>query len=213
MRLAHLALLYAGLSLGCFSAILAWAVLSSQQTQQDINRYFNAPNNLMEQQLATRARSFLQSATRQLLAANPNADGLAWSQSQIDIAYAFLDIGLYRERYQCVSPSLRSLSHISKRFARAGERPDSNQLRSIAAQLTSAIECTTIIEKGQWQRRKASVLNMIAQNDRTRTRFAWGASALYALGLAFGVLAWRTRHAVLQPPDQFSIPEDPPVQP
>ncbi|WP_409526475.1 GGDEF domain-containing protein [Nitrincola sp. MINF-07-Sa-05] len=177
-----------------FSIVLIWVAYEVRWFYPEMQRYFGDAGTLAGQQLATRSRTYLQASLETLGTESLTEEALKKVKTNLDLAYGFLDIGLYRERYDCTEASLALLDDFD-RLIDSPEVPDS---RESVAHLLPVIQCATVIEMGQWSRRSVVAMEMVESIDWHQRVFLWGTILFYVIGLGFWWMHEKQRRAFTQ---------------
>ncbi|WP_236645440.1 GGDEF domain-containing protein [Aidingimonas lacisalsi] len=179
------------LSLMSFTLLVMLLIYETRWVSPEIDRYFSQSNNLTGQQLATRSREFLHEA---LAAFHEGAPDDGTTAMHLEMAYSFMDIGVYRENYPCTGPSLSQLN----RFMQRAAEPPLPSGDEASTALLPILECLTAIEMGQLSRRSQAAAEFA---DNTRRHQFWvmvGSVLIYLLGLVFWLLHERQRRVAEQ---------------
>jgi len=182
------------LSLLSFSIVLIWIAYEVRWFYPEMQRYFGNAGSMAGQQLATRSRTYLQSSLETLSSDAPSEEAIKQVKKNIDLAYSFLDIGLYRERYDCTQASLALLDD----FDLILDKPELPRPRESLVHLLPVIQCATVIEIGQWNRRSVLAMNMVESIDRHQRVFLWGTILFYVIGIGFWWMHEKQRRAFMQ---------------
>ncbi|GHC35245.1 GGDEF domain-containing protein [Aidingimonas halophila] len=179
------------LSLMSFTLLVMLLIYETRWVSPEIDRYFSQSNNLTGQQLATRSREFLHEA---LAAFQEGASDEGTAAMNLEMAYSFMDIGVYRETYPCTDSSLNQLDRFMQRTAESPLPSSDDASRA----LLPILQCLTAIEMGQLSRRSQAASDFA---DDTRRHQFWvmvGSVLIYLLGLVFWLLHERQRRVAEQ---------------
>lgn len=182
------------LSLLSFSIILAWITYETRWFYPEMQRYFGDSGTLMGQQLASRSRHHLQAALSDLAITKDSADALANAKSNLDIAWGFINIAVYKEHYPCTSPSLDRLDRFIARIDTASPPTAQESL----LELLPVLQCATEIEQGQWDTRSAVAMEVAERINFHQRMLLGGAAILYLMGIGFWWLHEQQRMAFNQ---------------
>ncbi|KGK43079.1 hypothetical protein LH51_03020 [Nitrincola sp. A-D6] len=182
------------LSLLSFSVILAWITYETRWVYPEMQRYFGDTGTLMGQQLASRGRHHLQDALAELTDTNAESDSLARALSNLDIAWGFINIAIYKERYSCTDPSLERLDRFIERIDLS---PPPSAQESLT-ELLPVLQCATEIEQGQWDTRSAVAMEVAKRINFHQHMLLGGVVVLYLLGIGFWWLHEQQRQAFNQ---------------
>ncbi|WP_404377567.1 diguanylate cyclase domain-containing protein [Vreelandella aquamarina] len=165
-----------------FVGLMVLIVYEARWVYPEIQAYFSQTGSLTGQQLATRAREYIQRAQEELLVASPSME-LSEVRHSLDLAYGLFDVAIYHQTYACTAPSLALLDELTALI-------DNQQITPFDAAhaLFIPIECLTHIEMDQLDRRGA-VINQFSESTRWYNQVLTYASLLiFALGLLFGAM-------------------------
>lgn len=184
------------LSFMSFSIVLIWVTYEVRWFYPEMQRYFGHAGTLAGQQLATRSRGYLQTTLEIMTQSDElTEERLRAARTNIDLAYGFLDIGLYRERYDCTRSALQTLDT----FYLLLQPPTEARAQAVAVDhLLPVIQCATVIEIGQWDRRSQVAMEMVESIEQHQRLFLWGTLLFYLTGIAFWWMHEKQRRAYLQ---------------
>ncbi|WP_446497403.1 diguanylate cyclase domain-containing protein [Halomonas sp. BC2] len=186
------------LSLGLmsFMGLMVLIVYESRWVYPEIQAYFSQTGSLTGQQLATRARGYVQSAQESLLVATSPLE-ISEANHALDLAYGLFDVSMYRQHYSCTVPSLALIEEIA-------EHLEQQQIEPIDAAhaLFIVVDCLTRIEMDQLDQR-GSVINDFSESTRRHNQvLTYSSLLIFVLGLAFWVMHERqlrqTEHATAE---------------
>ncbi|WP_151705308.1 GGDEF domain-containing protein [Nitrincola alkalilacustris] len=177
-----------------FSIVLIWVTYEVRWFYPEMQRYFGDAGTLAGQQLATRSRTYIQNSLEALGKEPLTEETLKQVKTNLDLAYGFLDIGLYRERYECTESSLALLDDFDLLF----NKPDPPDSTTSLAYLLPVIQCATVIEIGQWNRRSVVAMDMVESIDWHQRVFLWGTILFYVIGIGFWWMHEKQRRAFMQ---------------
>lgn len=166
------------LSLASFSTLVLLVIYETRLVTPEIDRYFSQHDNVSGHQLATRSRIFVHDTLKELLKEQPSHETASMS---LEIAYGFLDIEAYRDRYACTEDSLVVLEAWQGRL-RHGTSPETEQATRA---LLPVLECLTDIEIGQRVRRSETVIAFVDEARHHQGLLLLGTFLVYLLGLLF----------------------------
>lgn len=170
------------LSLLSFSVILGWITYETRWFYPEMRRYFGDAGTLMGQQLASRSRHHLQSALADLAQhAEDDVLSLENSINQLNMAWGFLNIAVYRDGYACTQPSLEQMDQFIERLT----SPPPPSAQESLNTLLPILECLTEIEQGQWDKRSALAMEVAERVSLHQRMLLWGALVLYLMGIGF----------------------------
>lgn len=178
------------LSLASFSTLVLLGVYEIRLVAPEIDRYFSQHDNVTGHQLATRSRVFVHEA----LDAVVNDDGAAATQKaamSLEMAYSFLDISVYRDRYACTADALAILESSQRRLASSSPPAAEDMTRA----LLPVLECLTDIEVAQRVRRSETVTVFVEETRHHQLVLLAGILLTYLLGLLFWFFHERQRQA------------------
>ena len=168
------------LGLMSFLALMVLIIYESRWVYPEIQAYFSQTGNLTGQQLATRARGFLQDAQAELLDDQEEQEALNAALLNIELAYGLADINIYRSKYACVAPSFRDLDRLMVQLVTR----TTDRFAAVSVLLTP-IECLTHIEMDQLDRRGAAI-NDFSESTRQHSQLLTYSSLLiFVMGLLF----------------------------
>ncbi|WP_235818949.1 GGDEF domain-containing protein [Vreelandella massiliensis] len=166
------------LSLASFSTLVLLVIYDMRLVTPEIDRYFSQQDNVTGHQLATRSRMFLHDTLEALLTETPSLESASMS---LDIAYGFLDIDVYRERYACTERSLSDIDALQRQLMKAS----TPEIARIIEALLPVLECLTDIEIAQRVQRSATVNAFVDEARQHQTLLLIGTLIVYLLGLIF----------------------------
>ena len=193
-KLLHLRTRWLWLSLLSFSVIVAWISYETRWFYPEMQRYFGDSGTLMGQQLASRSRHHLQAALSDLSDITEENDSLANALANLDIAWGFINIAIYKERYACTEPSLERLDQFIERIETAPPPTAQESLN----ELLPVLKCTTEIEQGQWDTRSAVAMEVAERINFHQRMLLGGAVVFYLMGIGFWWLHERQRKVLNQ---------------
>ncbi|MFQ3787034.1 diguanylate cyclase domain-containing protein [Halomonas sp. A29] len=169
------------LSLMSFTALMLLIAYQTRWVYPEIHAYFSQSGNLTGQQLATRARGYLQEGLDLLLTLPSDADTRQQAHFQIKLAYSLFDIGLYRREYDCTGPSLAAMDNLLLRLQ--GDGPV--QVSHLRESLLEPMRCLTQIEMHQLDRRSAVTSEFVDKTRHHQGQVLVGSLVIFVLGLGF----------------------------
>lgn len=176
------------LSLASFSTLILLVIYTTRLVAPEIDRYFSQHDNVTGHQLATRSRTFLHEALKEILKEEPAFQAAAAS---LEIAYGFLDIAIYHQRYACTKRSLAVLEALHGRFT---DTPPSGA-EQVTRTMLPVLECLTRIEVGQRKERSKTVNAFVDEARHHQALLLVGILVVYLLGLLFWWLHEKQRRA------------------
>ncbi|GHE21111.1 GGDEF domain-containing protein [Halomonas urumqiensis] len=166
------------LSLASFSTLVLLVIFEMRLVAPEVDRYFSQHDNVTGHQLATRSRVFVHDTLEELLKDEPSHEAASMS---LEIAYGFLDIEIYRDRYACTENSLAVLESWQSRLMST----PSPQVGQVTKALLPVLECLTDIEIGQRVQRSVTVNEFVDEARNHQTLLLIGTLIVYLLGLVF----------------------------
>lgn len=180
-----------------FGVVAAWVVYEVRWFYPDLQRHFGPVGDpQVGRQIITRSREYLQNGLT-ILATEPlNEEQFEDGYFQIELAYSFLNVGLYLERYDCTEPSLNQLDQLFNNLTSAA----AIDLASVVRTVNPVIQCATSIEQHQWELRQTRALQMAERLDRSQRWFLTVTGIAYSMGVLFLVFyefqRRRTNHSL-----------------
>lgn len=173
------------LSLISFTVIVAWIIYETRWFYPEMQRYFGDAGTLVGQQLASRSRNHLQSALSELAYIDQeSADQEASSVSiitDLEMAWGFLNIAIYRETYPCTATSLTQIdAFIDSLATHPAPSPQESFVR-----LLPVLECVTEIEQRQWDKRSLLAVDVVERINVHQQILLGGTLILYFMGIIF----------------------------
>lgn len=166
------------LSLTSFMALMMVITYESRWVYPEIQVYFSQTGNLTGQQLATRARKYVQRAQEELLVVSSPAD-ISEVRHLLELAYGLFDVDMYHQ-HACTGPSLALVDELSELIERQQIAPF-----DAAHALFIPVECLTNIEMSQLDRR-GEVINTFAESTRRHSQvLTYSSMLIFMLGLLF----------------------------
>ncbi len=165
-----------------FGVVAAWVVYEVRWFYPDLQRHFGPVGDpQVGRQIITRSREYLQNGLT-ILATEP-LDEAQFEDGyfQFELAYSFLNVGLYLERYECTEPSLNQLGQLLDRLT----SPATTDLASVVRTVNPVIQCATSIEQHQWELRQTRALHMAERLDRSQRWFLTVTGIAYSMGVLF----------------------------
>jgi diguanylate cyclase (GGDEF)-like protein len=166
------------LSLASFSTLVLLVIYDMRLVTPEIDRYFSQHDNVTGHQLATRSRIFLHDTLEELLKESPSPQAASRS---LEVAYGFLDINVYRERYACTASSLAVLDTLQRQLMRT----PAAEMAQATHSLLPVLECLTDIELGQRVQRSQTVNAFVDEARNHQALLLVGTLVVYLLGLLF----------------------------
>lgn len=176
------------LSLASFSTLVLLVIYDMRLVTPEIDRYFSQHDNVTGHQLATRSRIFLHDTLEELLKEAPSHEAALMS---LEVAYGFLDINVYRERYACTEHSLVVLDSLQAQLLRS----PSPEVQQVTRTLLPVLECLTDIEIEQRVQRSQTVNAFVDEARHHQALLLFGTLIVYLLGLLFWWFHEKQRHA------------------
>ena len=148
------------LSLMSFVGLMVLIVYEARWVYPEIQAYFSQTGSLTGQQLATRARGYVQRAQEKLLMASSPVE-LGEARLSLDLAYGLFDVHIYRQYYACTASSLALIDGLA-------ELIDAQQIDPFDAAhaLFIPVECLTRIEMDQLDRRGMAINDFSSSTRR-----------------------------------------------
>ncbi|MEP4546208.1 MAG: GGDEF domain-containing protein [Saccharospirillum sp.] len=165
-----------------FGVVAAWVVYEVRWFYPDLQRHFGPVGDpQVGRQIITRSREYLQNGLT-ILASEPlDKEQFEDGYFQFELAYSFLNVGLYLERYDCTEPSLNQLGQLLDRLT----SPTTTDLASVVRTVNPVIQCATSIEQHQWELRQTRALHMAERLDRSQRWFLTVTGIAYSMGVLF----------------------------
>lgn len=165
-----------------FGVVAAWVVYEVRWFYPDLQRHFGPVGDpQVGRQIITRSREYLQNGLT-ILASEPlDNEQFEDGYFQFELAYSFLNVGLYLERYDCTEPSLNQLDQLLDRLTSAA----TTDLASVVRTVNPVIQCATSIEQHQWELRQTRALHMAERLDRSQRWFLTVTGIAYSMGVLF----------------------------
>lgn len=178
------------LALLSFGVVVAWVAFEVRWLYPDLQRHFGPVGDpQVGQQLITQSREHLQNGLH-ILASEPlDDDQLQSAFFQFELGYSYMNIGLYRDRYDCVIPSLERLDSLLGNMTTNTETDLATMVRS----LNPVIRCATEAEQHQWELRQERAMGIAERIDRSQRWFLVVTGVAYSLGVLFLVFYERER--------------------
>ncbi|MHA7880108.1 MAG: GGDEF domain-containing protein [Saccharospirillum sp.] len=173
-----------------FGVVAGWVVYEVRWLYPDLQRHFGPVGDpQVGRQIITRSREYLQNGLN-LLATEP-LDEATFEQAlfQFELGYTFMNVGLYRERYECTDESLARLDRMLDTLT----APATADLGATVRVLNPAIQCATQIEQHQWEYRQQRAMDMAERVDRSQRWFLSVTAVAYSMGVLFLVFYERQR--------------------
>ncbi|WP_028671742.1 GGDEF domain-containing protein [Saccharospirillum impatiens] len=180
-----------------FGVVAGWVVYEVRWFYPDLQRHFGPVGDpQVGRQIITRSREYLQNGLN-ILASEPlNNEQFDDAFFQFELAYSFLNVGLYRERYDCTETSLNQLDQLLNTLTNA----DATDLASVVRAVNPIVQCATSIEQHQWELRQTRALHMAERLDQSQRWFLTVTGVAYSMGVLFLVFyeyqRRRTNHSL-----------------
>lgn len=173
-----------------FGIVVAWVVYEVRWLYPDLQRHFGPVGDpQVGRQIITRSREYLQNGLN-ILANEPlDDDQFQDAFFQFELAYSFMNVGLYKERYDCTNTSLEKLDTLLDSMTSAAETDLAATVRS----LNPIIQCATQIEQHQWELRQTRAMSIAERIDRSQRWFLSVTGVAYSMGVLFLVFYERQR--------------------
>ncbi|WP_234273364.1 GGDEF domain-containing protein [Billgrantia zhangzhouensis] len=172
------------LSVMSFTTLMLLIAYQTRWVYPEIHAYFSQAGNLTGQQLATRARVYLQQGLDLLLSLPRDSDTRERAHFQIKLAYSLFDIGLYRRDYPCTEPSLAAMDDLLTRL----QGSDALETDHLRENLLKPMHCLTQIEMHQLDRRSAVTAEFVEQTRRHQGQVLFGSLVIFVSGLGFWLM-------------------------
>lgn len=165
-----------------FGVVAGWVVYEVRWFYPDLQRHFGPVGDpQVGRQIITRSREYLQNGLT-ILASEPlSQEQFEDGYFQFELAYSFLNVGLYLERYDCTEPSLNQLDQLLNTLTGA----TTTDLASVVRTVNPIIQCATSIEQHQWELRQTRALQMAERLDRSQRWFLTVTGIAYSMGVLF----------------------------
>ena len=173
------------LSLMSFVGLMVLIVYEARWVYPEIQAYFSQTGSLTGQQLATRARGYVQRAQEELLVATSPLE-VGNARHSLELAYGLFDVDIYRQKYACTAPSLALMDDIADLL-------DTEQIDPFDAAhaLFVPVQCLTSIEMNQLDRRGMAINDFSSSTRRHNQVLTYSSVLIFALGLLFWVMHQR----------------------
>ncbi|MGS2743319.1 diguanylate cyclase domain-containing protein [Halomonas sp. LS-001] len=171
------------LSLMSFLALMVVIVYETRWVNPEVQAYFSQTGNLTGQQLATRARNYLQNTQLELLAESDVHESITADASimlSLNLAYGLFDVSIYQNEYACTKESLDHIDSLAQTII-------AQEISALdaARQLYLPIQCLTEIEMSQLDRR-GEAINRFSENARFNSQLVTYTSlVIFLLGIVF----------------------------
>lgn len=167
------------LSLMSFVGLMVLIVYEARWVYPEIQAYFSQTGSLTGQQLATRARGYVQRAQEKLLMASSPVE-LGEARLSLDLAYGLFDVHIYHQYYACTASSLALIDELA-------ELIDAQQIDPFDAAhaLFIPVECLTRIEMDQLDRRGMAINDFSSSTRRHNQVLIYSSLLIFVLGLLF----------------------------
>lgn len=173
------------LSLMSFVGLMVLIVYEARWVYPEIQAYFSQTGNLTGQQLATRARGYVQRAQEELLVAVSPIE-ISDARYSLELAYGLFDVSIYHQEYACTAPSLALIDDLT-------ELLDNVQIDPFDAAhaLFIPVQCLTSIEMDQLDRRGMAINDFSSSTRRHNQVLTYSSLLIFALGLLFWIMHQR----------------------
>lgn len=170
------------LSLMSFVGLMVLIVYEARWVYPEIQAYFSQTGSLTGQQLATRARGYVQRAQEELLVASSPLE-LSEASHSLELAYGLFDVNIYHQHYACTAPSLALINELTALI-------DAQQIDPFDAAhaLFIPVECLTSIEMSQLDRRGRAINDFSDSTRRHNQVLTYSSLLIFVLGLLFWAL-------------------------
>jgi diguanylate cyclase (GGDEF)-like protein len=165
-----------------FGIVAAWVVYEVRWFYPDLQRHFGPVGDpQVGRQIITRSREYLQNGLT-ILASKPlDEEQFEDAFFQFELAYSFLNVGLYLERYDCTQTSLNQLDQLLNSLTSAAE----TDLASVVRTVNPVVQCATSIEQSQWEFRQIRAMEIAERLDRSQRWFLTVTVGAYSMGVLF----------------------------
>ncbi len=173
------------LSLMSFVGLMVLIVYEARWVYPEIQAYFSQTGSLTGQQLATRARGYVQRAQEELLVATSPME-INSARHALELAYGLFDVDIYQQKYACTAPSLALIDDIASLL-------DNDQIDPFDAAhaLFIPVQCLTSIEMNQLDRRGMAINHFSDSTRRHNQVLTYSSLLIFALGLLFWAMHQR----------------------
>lgn len=167
------------LSLMSFVGLMVLIVYEARWVYPEIQAYFSQTGNLTGQQLATRARGYVQRAQEELMVASSPVE-ISEASHWLNLAYGLFDVNVYHQHYVCTAPSLALIDELVLLI-------DTQQLDPFDAAhaLFIPVDCLTSIEMSQLDRRGMAINDFSDSTRRHNQVLTYSSLLIFVLGLLF----------------------------
>ncbi|MGY4879582.1 diguanylate cyclase domain-containing protein [Vreelandella aquamarina] len=166
-----------------FLALMVVIVYESRWVYPEVQAYFSQTGNLTGQQLATRARNYLQSTQLELLTESDVYEAVSTPTPTVlslNLAYGLFDVSIYHDDYTCTQKSLDVIDSLTQAIV-----VQEVSALNAARQLHSPIQCLTEIEMSQLDRR-GEAINSFSENAHLNSQVVTYTSlVIFLLGIVF----------------------------
>ncbi|SBS28510.1 putative diguanylate cyclase YedQ [Marinomonas aquimarina] len=160
---------------------LTLALLNTVRFDDSLRAIFNRDHGLYDQALSERSQSYLLNVLPLMepLQSEPSDrdDLRARALEQLDLAYAYLNVGRYLERYACVSISLEQILLLRERVAEGGNQP------FLFDELSQVLSCYSLINRNQNELKANMIERALVASRSNQFWMNVGIIVVYALAI------------------------------
>ncbi|NVK01735.1 MAG: GGDEF domain-containing protein [Oceanospirillaceae bacterium] len=152
---------FIGLAILTFAAAIALIYTYNQRANDDIRGYFDTQRGIYDELLVERSRRYLVMAMDKI--ANSDAP-LESPPEELDLAYAFLNLGEYTTRFNCVPESLETIDSAREALL-TRELPNSE----IIGPLFRVLDCQQIVAASKQSDKRILATELLERSEDGRT--------------------------------------------
>ena len=180
---------YIGLLLLSIVVVFTLVLLNTVRFDDSLRAIFNRDHGLYDQAFSERSQSYLINALpllKEMEARPSDMEALREETlTQLDLAYAYLNIGRYIERYECVPVSLDSILSIRNHIEQGRIQP------FMYDAWAGIFECYSLVNRNQNELKANLIERALVASSSNQYWMNIGVVAVYALGIMLWLLLER----------------------
>ncbi len=186
---------YGLIAFAVFSSLVALSLIYFNQSQfeENVSAIFDHQKGKYDTTLAVRSNEYLLSAMQSIPALlHQQGPLLDDTREKLDLAYAFLNFGEYRQNYTCVNPSLDKITQIRDIVER-----DLFALQTQADLWSDVLQCQMQVITRQTNMKSDLATQVITQSTENKRWFTVGIVLAYLIGILLWLIHERQRDRLI----------------
>lgn len=181
---------YGLMAFAALSSLVALALIYLGQTQfeEDVAAIFDNQRGKFDTTLAIRSNEYLLNSMKLLPQVHIDEVALAEAVDSLDLAYAYLNFGEYKQSYECVETSLDQITEIRETFLF-----NRYALLETANLWADILVCQKLVITEQSSRKNLLASEVISRSTENKRWFTGGIVLAYMIGILLWVIHERQR--------------------